>query len=308
VRAFGGRRFCPASSPKTIHAPVAAASLVFSPASGSARRRSSPHRAPRPGAPGPAGCTRCGAAGTRCPQGVPDVEQPAGQRGDPGQGPPLILIPAPHRRAAVPPPFGYEVRTCTTQSPVETALSAVCAWLITYASVWIRACVPPWPDGMTTPVTRAVTTATAVAPTAAKIRSGTGRNLVALRGAAWPTALWEPASSTSTAQDGSRYGRWAATSCGRTCGWPTRHGTTPSPPGPTSSYSAATPTSAGPGHGSRSSPSSTRHRWYRGPREFVLTWLLCRIASDRLAPANHSVLYITITIFRPVQSGKGRAV
>src|SRR5215469_16006079 len=29
---------------------------------------------------------------------------------------------------------------------------------------------------------------------------------------------------------------------------------------------------------------------------------------DRLAPANHSVLYITITIFGPVQSGKGRAV
>ena len=50
------------------------------------------------------------------------------------------------------------------------------------------------------------------------------------------------------------------------------------------------------------------YRWCRGPRQFVLTWLLCRIASDRLAPANHSVLYITVTIFRPVQSGKGRAV
>ena len=65
VRAFGGRRFCPASSSKTIHAPVAAASLVPSPRSRPRLPRSSPHRAPQPGAPGPAGCTRGGAAGTR---------------------------------------------------------------------------------------------------------------------------------------------------------------------------------------------------------------------------------------------------
>ena len=40
VRAFGGRRFCPASSSKQIHAPVAAASLVSSPTSRPATRRS----------------------------------------------------------------------------------------------------------------------------------------------------------------------------------------------------------------------------------------------------------------------------
>lgn len=44
------------------------------------------------------------------------------------------------------------------------------------------------------------------------------------------------------------------------------------------------------------------------PCDFVTYRLLCRIAGDRFAPASHSVLYMTITIFRPVQSGKGRAV
>ena len=50
----------PASSSKQIHAPLAAASLVPSATSGPATRRSSPHRARRLGAPGPAGCPmRC---------------------------------------------------------------------------------------------------------------------------------------------------------------------------------------------------------------------------------------------------------
>jgi hypothetical protein len=34
-------------------------------------------------------------------QGGPDVEQPPDQRGDPGQGPPLVLIPPVRRRALI---------------------------------------------------------------------------------------------------------------------------------------------------------------------------------------------------------------
>src|SRR5262249_31744518 len=45
--------------------------------------------------------------------------------------------------------------------------------------------------------------------------------------------------------------------------------------------------------------------WWGGGDGWPGVVVRCR---DRLAPANHSVLYITITIFRPVQSGKGRAV
>ncbi len=93
VRAFGGRRFCPASSSKTIHAPAAAASLEPSPTSRPATRRSSPHHAPQPGAPGPAGCTRSGAAGTRCPAACSGHGTAPDQRRDPGQRPPLVLTP-----------------------------------------------------------------------------------------------------------------------------------------------------------------------------------------------------------------------
>ena len=96
VRAFGGRRFCPASSSKTIHAPVAAASLVPSPRSRHATRRSSPRPAPRPGAPAPAGCTRSGAAGTTSRAACTGHGTAAHQRGDPGQRPPLVLSPRPY--------------------------------------------------------------------------------------------------------------------------------------------------------------------------------------------------------------------
>ena len=57
---------CPASSSKHKYAPVAAASLEASPRSRPARWRWRPRRARRPGARGPAGFTRFGAADTRC--------------------------------------------------------------------------------------------------------------------------------------------------------------------------------------------------------------------------------------------------
>ena len=55
VRALGGRRFWPASSPEQMNAPVAAASLVPWPTSGPATRRSPPHHALSPGGRAPAG-------------------------------------------------------------------------------------------------------------------------------------------------------------------------------------------------------------------------------------------------------------
>ena len=80
-------------------APVAAASLRPSPGSRSATRRSPPRRAPRPGAPAPAGEADPVQQVRSAAQRVPHMEQTADEHGDPGQGPALVLAPAPGGRA-----------------------------------------------------------------------------------------------------------------------------------------------------------------------------------------------------------------
>ena len=80
----------PASSSKQIHPPCRAASLAPSPRSPRATRRWRPRRARPRGGPGPAGSSRSDAADTTPRAGCRDPEQAVDQRGDPGQGPPLI--------------------------------------------------------------------------------------------------------------------------------------------------------------------------------------------------------------------------
>ena len=58
------------------------------------------------------------------PQRVPHVEQPADQRGDPGQCPPLVLTPAPGRRAALQRrPQPLQLRWHSAGTPPRPALS-----------------------------------------------------------------------------------------------------------------------------------------------------------------------------------------
>ena len=101
VRATGGCSACPDSSSKQIHAPVAAASLVPSPRSGCARPRWRPRPARRPGAPGPGGEPHPVQQVGHAPQRVGHAEQAGGQRRDPGQRPPLVLVPAEGGRAGI---------------------------------------------------------------------------------------------------------------------------------------------------------------------------------------------------------------
>ena len=90
VRARGGRRVCPASSSKTIHAPCAAANLVSSPTCRPARPRWRPRRVRSPAAAGSAGPADAVQQVGHPARGVGHPEQPPDQESDPGQGPALI--------------------------------------------------------------------------------------------------------------------------------------------------------------------------------------------------------------------------